>query len=139
MLDGMPGVRGGSPRRAAPGRGFAGRPALIILGAAVPMAEAAAVSATVPSARVLAPEVTALAPLAVFHDLRWLFGFGGTWPLRVDPDRRGDGPQRAGRGPGLAGLAAGAAPAGAAAASTPRPAPAPAPAAKPGPGDAVLE
>ena len=80
MLDGMPGVRGGGPRRAAPRRGFAGRPALIILGAAVPMAEAAAVSATVPSARVLAPEVTALAPLAVFHDLRWLFGFGGTWP-----------------------------------------------------------
>ena len=80
MLDGMRGVRGGSPRRAAPGRGFAGRPALIVLGAAVPMAEAAAVSATVPSARVLAPEVTALAPLAVFHDLRWLFGFGGTWP-----------------------------------------------------------
>ena len=80
MLYGMPGVRGGGRRRAAPRRGFAGRPALIILGAAVPMAEAAAVSATVPSARVLAPEVTALAPLAVFHDLRWLFGFGGTWP-----------------------------------------------------------
>ena len=80
MLYGMPGVRGGGPRRATPRRGFAGRPALIILGVAVPMAEAAAVSATVPSARVLAPEVTALAPLAVFHDLRWLFGFGGTWP-----------------------------------------------------------
>ena len=28
----------------------------------------------------MSPEVTALAPLAVFHDLRWLFGLGGTWP-----------------------------------------------------------
>jgi len=64
----------------ARGRGFTGRPALIVVAAAVPMAEAAAVTAIVPSARVLAPEVTALAPLAVFHDLRWLFALGGTWP-----------------------------------------------------------
>ena len=64
----------------ARGRGFTGRPALIVVAAAVPMAEAAAVNAIVPSARVLAPEVTALAPLAVFHDLRWLFALGGTWP-----------------------------------------------------------
>ena len=47
------------------------------------MAEAAAVNAVTPSARVLAPQVTALAPLAVFHDLRWLFAFGGTWPRFV--------------------------------------------------------
>jgi hypothetical protein len=32
-----------------------------------------------PAARALAPQVTALAPLAVYHDLRWLFGSGGTW------------------------------------------------------------
>ncbi|HEY1675105.1 MAG TPA: hypothetical protein VGG50_20500 [Streptosporangiaceae bacterium] len=62
------------------GRGFLSRPALIALAVAVPMAEAAAVNLTVPSARALSPEVTALAPLAVFHDLRWLFGLGGTWP-----------------------------------------------------------
>jgi hypothetical protein len=62
------------------GRGFLGRPALIALAVAVPMAEAAAVDLTAPSARALSPEVTALAPLAVFHDLRWLFGLGGTWP-----------------------------------------------------------
>jgi hypothetical protein len=62
------------------GRGFLGRPALIAVAVAVPMTEAAAVNATVPSARALVPEVTALAPLAVFHDLRWLFGLGGAWP-----------------------------------------------------------
>ena len=65
------------------GRGFTGRPALIMVAAAIPMAEAALVNAVAPAARVLAPEVTALAPLAVFHDLRWLFGFGGTWPRFV--------------------------------------------------------
>ena len=73
-------AHGGRPRITARGRGFTGRPALIVVAAAVPMAEAAAVTAIVPSARVLAPEVTALAPLAVFHDLRWLFALGGTWP-----------------------------------------------------------
>jgi hypothetical protein len=67
----------------APGPGFTRRPGLIVVAAAVPMAEAAAVNAVTPSARVLAPQVTALAPLAVFHDLRWLFGFGGTWPRFV--------------------------------------------------------
>src|ERR1700722_13949191 len=69
--------------RALSGRGFLSRPALIALAVAVPMAEAAAVDLTVPSARALSPEVTALAPLAVFHDLRWLFGLGGTWPRFV--------------------------------------------------------
>lgn len=54
-----------------------------MVAAVVPMAEAAAVNAVMPSARVLAPQVTALAPLAVFHDLRWLFAFGGTWPRFV--------------------------------------------------------
>jgi hypothetical protein len=70
--------------RGLSGRGFSGRPALIAVAAALPMAEAAAVNATAPSARVLSPEVTALGPLAVFHDLRWLFGLGGgTWPWFV--------------------------------------------------------
>ncbi len=68
---------------AAHDSGFSGHVGLIMLGAAVPMAEAAVVIAVTPSARVLAPQVTALAPLAVFHDLRWLFGFGGTWPRFV--------------------------------------------------------
>jgi hypothetical protein len=62
------------------GHGFRGRPALIAVAAAVPMAEAAALVGAAPATRALSPEVTALAPLAVFHDLRWLFGLGGTWP-----------------------------------------------------------
>jgi hypothetical protein len=87
--DGRPRVtpRGTGGRPPVPprgrGAGFARRPGLIVVAVAVPMAEAAAVSAVTPSARVLAPQVTALAPLAVFHDLRWLFGFGGTWPRFV--------------------------------------------------------
>jgi len=62
------------------GHGFGSRRALIAVGAAIPMIEAGAVIAAAPGARALSPEVTALAPLAVFHDLRWLFGLGGTWP-----------------------------------------------------------
>jgi hypothetical protein len=62
------------------GRGFLHRRALIAVAVAVAMGEAATVDATAPGARAMSPEVTALAPLAVFHDLRWLFGLGGTWP-----------------------------------------------------------
>ena len=32
-----------------------------------------------PSARPLAPQVTALPPLAAYHDLRWLFAFNQPW------------------------------------------------------------
>jgi hypothetical protein len=32
-----------------------------------------------PSARPLAPQVTALPPLAAYHDLRWLFAFNQSW------------------------------------------------------------
>ena len=39
------------------------------------MAEAALLSFLAPSARPLAPQVTALPPLAAYHDLRWLFAF----------------------------------------------------------------
>ena len=85
--DGRPRVTpcgaGGRPPVTRRGGGFARRPGLIAVAVAMPMAEAAAVTAVTPSARVLAPQVTALAPLAVFHDLRWLFGFGGTWPRFV--------------------------------------------------------
>ena len=31
------------------------------------------------SARPLAPQVTALPPLAAYHDLRWLFAFNQSW------------------------------------------------------------
>jgi hypothetical protein len=43
------------------------------------MAEAALLSFLAPSARPLAPQVTALPPLAVYHDLRWLFAFNQSW------------------------------------------------------------
>jgi hypothetical protein len=37
------------------------------------MAEAGALVGFAPAARALAPQLTALAPLAIFHDLRWLY------------------------------------------------------------------
>ncbi len=43
------------------------------------MAEAALLSFLAPSARLLAPQVTALPPLAAYHDLRWLFAFNQPW------------------------------------------------------------
>ena len=64
---------------AANGGGFTAHRGLIVVASAVPMAESAVVGAVAPAARVLAPQVTALAPLAVFHDLRWLFRSGGAW------------------------------------------------------------
>jgi hypothetical protein len=43
------------------------------------MAEAVVLSFVAPSARPLAPQVTALPPLAAYHDLRWLFAFNQSW------------------------------------------------------------
>jgi hypothetical protein len=43
------------------------------------MAEAMLLTFLAPSARPLAPQVTALPPLAVYHDLRWLFAFNQPW------------------------------------------------------------
>jgi hypothetical protein len=43
------------------------------------MVEAALLSFLAPSARPLAPQVTALPPLAAYHDLRWLFAFNQPW------------------------------------------------------------
>ena len=43
------------------------------------MAEATVLSYLAPSARPLAPQVTALPPLAAYHDLRWLFAFNQSW------------------------------------------------------------
>ncbi len=43
------------------------------------MAEAVILSFMAPSARPLAPQVTALPPLAAYHDLRWLFAFNQSW------------------------------------------------------------
>jgi hypothetical protein len=43
------------------------------------MAETLALSFLAPAARPLAAQVTALPPLAVYHDLRWLFAFNQSW------------------------------------------------------------
>src|SRR5204862_7043401 len=43
------------------------------------MAEAMLLTFIAPSARPLAPQVTALPPLAAYHDLRWLFAFNQSW------------------------------------------------------------
>jgi hypothetical protein len=52
---------------------------LIAFAAGGAMAEAALLSFLAPSARPLAPQVTALPPLAAYHDLRWLFAFNQPW------------------------------------------------------------
>ena len=43
------------------------------------MAEAALLCWLAPPARSLAGQVTAVAPLAVFHDLRWMYGYDRSW------------------------------------------------------------
>ncbi|HWG61850.1 MAG TPA: hypothetical protein VG253_09070 [Streptosporangiaceae bacterium] len=52
---------------------------LIGVSAGFSMAEAAILVAVAPSARALAPQLTALPPLAVFHDLRWLYAYERSW------------------------------------------------------------
>ncbi len=52
---------------------------LIAFAAGGAMAEATLLSFVAPSARPLAPQVTALPPLAAYHDLRWLFAFNQPW------------------------------------------------------------
>jgi hypothetical protein len=62
-----------------PAREFLAHRGLIALAAGCAAAEAALLCAVAPSARALAPQVTAVPPLAVFHDLRWLFGYQQSW------------------------------------------------------------
>jgi hypothetical protein len=52
---------------------------LIAFSAGGAMAEATVLSFLAPNARPLAPQVTALPPLAAYHDLRWLFAFNQSW------------------------------------------------------------
>jgi hypothetical protein len=60
-------------------RAFVRHRGLIAFAAGGAMAETALLSFLAPSARPLAPQVTALPPLAAFHDLRWLFAFNQSW------------------------------------------------------------
>src|SRR6266516_1363859 len=59
--------------------GFLAHRALIAFAAGAAMAEAGLLIAFAPAARALAPQVTAVPPLAVFHDLRWLYGAQRSW------------------------------------------------------------
>ena len=59
--------------------GFLAHRGLIAFATGTAMAEAGLLAAAAPAARVLAPQVTALPPLAVFHDLRWLYGAQRSW------------------------------------------------------------
>ncbi|HEY2578893.1 MAG TPA: hypothetical protein VGI74_21520 [Streptosporangiaceae bacterium] len=74
---------GGDPTdtkpESGPTEGFLRHRALIGVSAGLAMAEAVALLVLVPAATSLAPQVTALPPLAVFHDLRWLFGYNRSW------------------------------------------------------------
>jgi hypothetical protein len=69
--------RGAQPATGADS--FLGHRALIGLSAGFTMAEAGLLVLAAPAAVSLAPQVTALPPLAVFHDLRWLFGYNRSW------------------------------------------------------------
>jgi hypothetical protein len=42
-------------------------------------AQACLLTVVAPGARALAPQITAIPPLAVFSDLRWLFGYNRSW------------------------------------------------------------
>ncbi len=63
-----------------PRRGFLGRRGLIALGTGAAVTEAALLCWLGPPARALAAQITAVPPLAVFHDLRWVYGYQQSWP-----------------------------------------------------------
>ena len=65
--------------RSWPGQEFLAHRGLITLSAGAAMAEAALLCWLAPPARSLASQVTAVAPLAVFHDLRWIYGYDRSW------------------------------------------------------------
>ena len=67
---------GNRPEGAA---GFLAHRGLIAFATGAAMAEAGLLVAVAPAARALAPQVTALPPLAVFHDLRWLYSAQRSW------------------------------------------------------------
>src|SRR5262249_7036390 len=59
--------------------GFLAHRGLIAFATGTAMAEAGLLVAFAPAARALAPQVTAVPPLAVFHDLRWLYSAQRSW------------------------------------------------------------
>lgn len=68
------------PQRASlRGDRFLAHRGLIAVCCGTAMAEAGLLVLFVPAARGLAPQVTALPPLAIFHDLRWLYSAQRSW------------------------------------------------------------
>jgi len=67
---------GSGPERAT---GFLGHRGLIAFATGAAMAEAGLLIVFAPAARALAPQVTAVPPPAVFHDLRWLYSAQRSW------------------------------------------------------------
>jgi hypothetical protein len=61
--------------RGTPAEGFLRHRGLIALAAGGALLQACLLTLWAPAARPLAPQITALPPLAIFHDLRWLFGY----------------------------------------------------------------
>jgi len=62
-----------------PAEGFLRHRGLIALAIVGAVAEACLLTVFAPAARPIAPQITALPPLAIFHDLRWLFGYSRSW------------------------------------------------------------
>src|SRR5215472_853313 len=70
----------GEPQRASlRGDRFLAHRGLIVVCCGTAMAEAGLLVVFAPAARGLAPQVTALPPLAIFHDLRWLYSTQRSW------------------------------------------------------------
>src|SRR5215469_2598137 len=70
----------GEPQRASlRGDRFLAHRGLIVVCCGTAMAEAGLLVLFAPAARGLAPQVTALPPLAIFHDLRWLYSTQRSW------------------------------------------------------------
>lgn len=59
--------------------GFFRHRALILVAAGGAVAEGAILTVIAPAALPVAPQVTALPPVAAYHDLRWLFANGQSW------------------------------------------------------------
>jgi hypothetical protein len=65
--------------RGMPAERFVRHRGLIALAVGGACAQACLLTVVAPGARPLAPQITAMPPLAVFCDLRWLFGYNRSW------------------------------------------------------------
>jgi hypothetical protein len=65
--------------RGMPAEKFLRHRGLIALAVCGASAQACLLAVLAPAARPLAPQITAIPPLAIFYDLRWLFGYNRAW------------------------------------------------------------